>query len=82
MVFWLLLIFVFVVVLIALLALAVGGLLGMFSGGIIGGVRGNLHAPEGGEELATYRGVVWGGCLGLLAGMAAALAVLYWIWTR
>ena len=82
MVFWLLLIFVFILVLIALLALVVGGLLGIFTGGIIGAVRGNLHAPAGGEELATYRGVVWGGCLGLLAGMAVALAAPYWIWTR
>jgi hypothetical protein len=82
MVFWLLVIFVLVLVLIALLALVVGGLLGMFAGGIIGGVRGNIRAPEGGRELATYRGVVWGGCLGLVAGMTVAVTVLYWLWTR
>jgi hypothetical protein len=81
-VFWLLPIFVLVLVLIALLALAIGGRLGMFACGVIGGARGSMRAPEGGEELATYRGVVWGGCLRLMVGLTAALTVLYLIWTR
>ena len=54
----------------------------MFAGGVIGGGRGNIRAPEGGEELATYRGVVWGGCLGLVVRLTLALTALYCLWTR
>jgi hypothetical protein len=84
MVFWLLLIFILVLALIALLALAVGVLLGGFLGGVVGGVRGGVKAPEGQEELATYRGVTWGGCLGaltglLLTGLLLVLAWTYWL---
>ncbi len=56
----------------AVLVIVVGGLLGAFLGSAAGGIGGRSRAPEGGKELATYRGVVWGGCLGALGGLALA----------
>jgi hypothetical protein len=51
-------------------------------GGIIGGVRGSLRAPEGDLELATYRGVAWGGCLALIGGLALTLLLLSVMWSH
>jgi hypothetical protein len=65
-----------ILLLIALLILFLGGLLGLFVGGIIGGVRGHIQAPKESKQLATYRGVTWGGCLGAVIGLALALVLL------
>jgi hypothetical protein len=81
--FWLVLFYGFILVLIlaALLALALGGLLGVFLGGMVGGVKGGTRAPEGGKELATYRGIAHGGCLGAAAGVAVALLLVLLAWS-
>ena len=67
---------VLILIIIALLILFLGGLLGLFIGGIIGGVRGHIQAPKESKQLATYRGVTWGGCLGAVIGLALALLLL------
>jgi hypothetical protein len=73
--------FFLILVLAALLVLVVGGMLGVFLGGIVGGIRGGVQAPEGSKELATYRGVTWGGCLGGVVGLALALLLLTLAWS-
>jgi hypothetical protein len=77
---WLVFLVLVILALVALVALAVGGLLGVFVGGLIGGVRGGVKAPEEGKELATYRGITWGGCLGAVVGLALTLLLLFLAW--
>jgi hypothetical protein len=78
---WLVFIFLLVLGLVALLTLVVGALLGVFLGGIIGGVRGRVRAPEGDKDLATYRGITWGGCLGTVVGLFLTALLLILAWT-
>jgi len=80
MVIWLVFLFLLIMALVAVLVLVVGGVLGAFLGGIIGGGRGSIRAPEGGKELATYRGVTWGGCLGAVVGLALTSLLLLLAW--
>ena len=63
---------VLLVVLVGVVVLVVGALLGGVLGGVIGGARGAWKAPAREQELGAYRGLVWGGCLGVGLGLLAA----------
>jgi uncharacterized membrane protein len=65
---------------IALVVLIAGCLLGAFFGGIIGAICDCSQAPANQKELAAYRGIAWGGCLGTMAGLMLALIGLIVTW--
>jgi hypothetical protein len=72
---------VLLAVLVGVIVLVVGALLGGVLGGLIGGAGGARKAPPGEQELGAYRGLVWGGCLGVGLGLLAAVLVLAAAWT-
>jgi hypothetical protein len=72
---------VLLAVLVGVIVLVVGALLGGVLGCLIGGAGGAWKAPPGEGELGTYRGLVWGGCLGVALGLLAAVLLLAAAWT-
>jgi hypothetical protein len=68
-------------VLVGLIVLVIGPLFGGVLGGLIGGASGAWKAPPGQAELGTYRGLVWGGCLGVGLGLLVAVLLLAAAWT-
>src|SRR5262245_19107889 len=71
---------VVIAVLVGVIVLVVGALLGGVLGGLIGGAGGAWKAPAGEGELGAYRGLVWGGCLGVSLGLLAATLLLAAAW--
>ena len=69
-VFYLLAAAVLLAVVIGLVVLVAGALLGGVLGGIIGGASGARQASPEEKELGAYRGLVWGGCLGVVLGVS------------
>ena len=74
--------FLLVIVVLVVLALVGGGLLGGLVGSVVGSVKGWSRAEEGEGELGAYRGLVWGGCLGVLSGLGVAMVGLSLFWLR
>jgi hypothetical protein len=72
---------VLLAVLVGVIVLVVGALLGGVLGGLLGGAGGARKAPPGEQELGAYRGLVWGGCLGVGLGLLAAVLLLAAAWT-
>jgi hypothetical protein len=78
---WLVFLVLFILALGSVVAIVVGALLGVFLGSLIGGIKGGWMAPQDRKELATYKGLAWGGCSGAVVGLALALLLVLLVWS-
>jgi hypothetical protein len=72
--------FLAILVCLAVIGLLAGALIGAVLGALTGGAVGAARAPQDKAELATYRGITGGSCLGALAGLVVAAVLVAVAW--